>query len=87
MFELVKNVIADKETTWEFKRTLPTISFCLLPYDVGILITLISTQQQFISFSLFISFPWNGTTLPFFFPGEWGILGRYLRHVPTLLRK
>ena len=39
MFELVKNVIADKETTCEPKRNLPTISFC---YDD------FSTQQQFI---------------------------------------
>ena len=37
MFELVKNVIADKETTCKPKRTPPTISFCLILYDVGIL--------------------------------------------------
>ena len=39
MFELVKNAIANKETTCESKRTLPTISFCLIPYHVGVLIT------------------------------------------------
>ena len=38
-FELVKNVIADKETTCEPKRNLPTISFWLILYDIGILMT------------------------------------------------
>ena len=38
-FELVKNVIADKETTCEPKRNLPTISFWLILYDTGILMT------------------------------------------------
>ena len=39
MFHLVKNVIADKEITCQPKRTLPTIPFCLILYNVGILMT------------------------------------------------
>ena len=35
----LKNVRADKETTCLPKRTLPTISFLSIPYDVGILMT------------------------------------------------
>ena len=31
--------MADEETTCEPKRTLPTISFCLIPCDIGILMT------------------------------------------------
>ena len=32
-------MIADKETTYKPTRTLPTISFCLIPFDIGILMT------------------------------------------------
>ena len=39
MFELVKNVITNKETTCKPKRTQPKISFCSIPHDVGILRT------------------------------------------------
>ena len=34
----MKSVIASKEINWEPKRTLPTISFFLIPYDIGILL-------------------------------------------------
>ena len=39
MLEQVKNLIAYKEITRRPKRTLPTISFCLVPYDIEILMT------------------------------------------------
>ena len=32
-------MMADKEITCEPERTLPTISFCLIPFDIGILMT------------------------------------------------
>ena len=38
MFELVKNVITNKETTCKPKRTRPKISFCSIQNDVEILI-------------------------------------------------
>ena len=47
MFELVKNVITNKETICKPKRTRPKISFCSIPREFGILI--LSTQQQFNS--------------------------------------
>ena len=84
MFELVKNVIADKETTWEFKRTLPTISFCLLPYDVGILMTLIFNATTIHIVLLIHIVPLKRYHPVIFF--SWGV-GYPRRHVPTLLRK
>ena len=39
MFDQIKNVIVDKETTYKPKRTRPTISSFSIPYDIGILMT------------------------------------------------
>ena len=48
MLEYVKNVIADKETTCEPERNLPTISFCLIPYDMGILMTFQRSSNSYL---------------------------------------
>ena len=48
MLEYVKNVIADKETTSEPERNLPTISFCLIPYDMGILMTFQRSSNSYL---------------------------------------
>ena len=39
MFDQIKNVIVDKETTYKPKRTRPTISSFSILYDIGILMT------------------------------------------------
>ena len=49
MFEQVKNVMANKETTCGPKRTLPTISFSLIPHDVGILMTFQQNSNSYRS--------------------------------------
>ena len=49
MFHQVKNVIADKEITSEPKITLPTILFCLIAYNVGILMTFQSNSNSYHS--------------------------------------
>ena len=41
--------MADKETTCEPKRTLPTISFCLIPCDIGILVTFQRNSNSYLS--------------------------------------
>ena len=48
MLEYVKNVIADKEATSEPERNLPTISFCLIPYDMGILMTFQRSSNSYL---------------------------------------
>ena len=48
MLEYVKNVIADKETTSEPEINLPTISFCLIPYDMGILMTFQRSSNSYL---------------------------------------
>ena len=48
MLEYVKNMIADKETTCEPERNLPTISFCLIPFDIGILMTFQRSSNSYL---------------------------------------
>ena len=48
MLEYVKNVMADKETTCEPERNLSTISFCLIPFDMGILMTFQRSSNSYL---------------------------------------
>ena len=48
MLEYVKNVMADKETTCEPERNLSTISFCLIPYDMGILMAFQRSSNSYL---------------------------------------
>ena len=45
----MKNLIADKETTCEPKRNLPTISFCLTQYDIRILMSFQRNSNSYLS--------------------------------------
>ena len=45
----MRNVIADKETCYKPTRTLPTIWFCLVPYDIGILMTFQRSSNSYRS--------------------------------------